>query len=267
MSPRLHQLLLTSLLVGGSFSALAHAEMTAEEIMHKNYASNKVKDSRSESVFRLVDAKGQERIRNTVGFTRLVEGSTDNMRLVAFTAPADIKGTKTLLIEHAGADDDIWIFLPAMKKVRRLVSNNKKDSFIGTDFSYGDVIGHKVEDWNHTLVKEENVQDKDCFVVESKPKTPEITQNSGYSKRVNWIDKKSYVTLKGQLFDPKGELIKEVSADKVSLVDAKNKKWQAMIIEARNVQTGRKTIIEFKKYKANTGVPKNIFTPGFLEKN
>src|SRR2546423_9149621 len=87
--------------------------------------------------------------------TKLIAGTTDNMRFVNFKSPADVRGTKTLLIEHSGKDDDIWIYLPALKKVRRLVSSNKKDSFVGTDFTYEDVIGQKVEDWNHSLVKEE----------------------------------------------------------------------------------------------------------------
>src|SRR5882762_7011693 len=74
------------------------------------------------------------------------------MRMTRFLEPADVKGTVSLLIEHAEKDDDIWIYLPSVKKVRRLVSSNKKDSFVGTDFSYGDVIGHKVKEWDHNFV-------------------------------------------------------------------------------------------------------------------
>lgn len=143
-------LILTVLSVAMAGQALS--EPSADEIMSKSLLSIKVADSATHSTFRLINAAGQQRVRETDGQTKLIAGTTDNRRLVNFLSPADVRGTKTLLIEHSSADDDIWIYLPAMKKVRRLVASNKKDSFVGTDFSYGDVIGHKVEDWNHTLM-------------------------------------------------------------------------------------------------------------------
>src|SRR5260221_1365115 len=167
----------------GSFDASA-TDPSASDIAQKSYDSSKVADSTSDATFKLVNSGGQERIRETTGGTKLIKGTTDNMRITTFMSPSDVKGTKTLLIEHAGKDDDIWIYLPALKKVRRLVSNNMKDSFVGTDFSYGDVIGHRPSDWNHKIVRSESLDGRDCFVHQSRPKTPEVADNSGYSKRV-----------------------------------------------------------------------------------
>jgi outer membrane lipoprotein-sorting protein len=189
------------------------------------------------------------------------------MRLVVFQTPADVKGTKTLLVENSGKDDDIWVYLPAMKKVRRLVASNKKDSFVGTDFSYGDVIGHRVADWNHKLVKEETVAGRPCYLIESTPKTPDVAENSGYSKRIGCIDKESFIAVKGELFDNGGQLLKKVSASDLTRVDEKNNKWQPMTLEAQNVQTGHRTIIEFRNFKANVGVKDELFTTRTLEKN
>jgi uncharacterized protein len=242
------------------------AELTADEIIKKNFSVQKVADSTSDSVFKLVNANGQERIRETQGQTKLVPGTQDNMRLVTFLSPSDVKGTKTLLIEHTGKDDDIWIYLPALKKVRRLVSSNKKDSFVGTDFSYGDVIGQRPEDWNHKILKNETVDGKDCWVIESLPKTDQTKEDSGYSKRVGWIDKKSFVAVKAESFDTQGALLKKISARNITLVDEKNNKWIPMNIEAENVQTNHKTLIEFKNYKANQGVKDELFTTRSLEK-
>lgn len=240
--------------------------MTAEEVARKNFLTGKVVDSTSNAKFRLMNSSGQERVRETIGKTKLIEGTTDNRRYVVFQTPSDVKGTKTLLIEHSGKDDDIWIYLPAMKKVRRLVSSNKKDSFVGTDFSYGDVIGHKVEDWNHKLLKEEKIEGRDCYVVESLPKRPEVADNSGYSKRVGWIDKESYVALKGEGYDLGSKLYKRFKASDVKLVDEKNKKWQPMKLEAENLQSGHRTIIEFSDYKANVGVGEDVFSQRNLER-
>ena len=243
--------------------ALAGPSVT--EIMQKNLLATKVLDSTTRSTFRLINAAGQQRIRETDGQTKLIAGTTDNRRLVSFLSPADVRGTKTLLIEHSAADDDMWIYLPAMKKVRRLVASNKKDSFVGTDFSYGDVIGYKVEEWNHNLVREENVAGRDCYVIESTPRTPQIAANTGYSKRISWIDKTSYVALRGELFDHSGELLKRTSAQDVELVDPKNNRYQPMKLASENVQTGHKTIIEFTNFRANVGVGDDLFAARSLE--
>jgi len=246
--------------------AQAQGTLSAEEIMKKNYIISRVNDSASQAVFRLVNASGQERVRTTKAFTKLVQGSTDNMRLVTFESPADIKGTKTLLIEHSGQDDDIWIYLPALKKVRRLVSSNKRDSFAGTDFSYGDIIGHKVAEWKHTLLKEEKLEGKDVFVIQSTPKDDNIKESSGYSKRVLWIDKETFVLVKSESYDMAGALYKRSLSSKFVVVDAKNNKLQPMLFEMANLQTQHKTIIEYRQFKANVGVSKDLFTARYLEK-
>lgn len=248
------------------FVPSAHATPSAEEIMKNNFLTTKVKDSTSDANFRLINPQGQERLRETDGKTKLISGTTDNMRYVNFKSPSDVRGTKTLLIEHTGKDDDIWIYLPAMHKVRRLVSSNKKDSFVGTDFSYGDVIGHKPEDWNHKLLREEKADGKDCYVIESTPKRPEVGENTGYSKRVSWIDKVSSVAVRGEIYDLNGELLKKLSAEDIQKVDAKNNKFEPMKLTAENVQTGHKTVIEFKNFKANVGVGDETFTTRYLEK-
>lgn len=242
------------------------ADPSTDEIMRKNLLSTKVADSTSDSTFRLINASGQERVRETNGETKLIPGTTDNRRLVSFLSPSDVRGTTTLLVEHSAADDDMWIYLPAMKKVRRLVASNKKDSFVGTDFSYGDVIGHRVEDWNHRLLREEKVDGRDCYVIESTPKRPEIADNTGYSRRTTWIDKESYVAVRGEIDDLNGDLLKKTVAQDIQKVDAKNNKYQAMRLIGENVQTSHKTIIEFKNFKANVGVGDEVFTTRNLEK-
>lgn len=243
----------------------ASAASSAQDIMRQAFLAPKVEDSIQDATFRLVNAQGQERVRETSGQTKLLPGTTDNRRLVVFISPADIRGTKTLLIEHSGADDDIWIYLPAMKKVRRLVASNKKDAFIGTDFSYGDVIGHKVDDWSHQLVKEEQLSGFDCWVIESTPKNSHVADTSGYSKRVSWIDKRSHVAVRTDIFDLQGAFLKRLTQQDIQEVDPRNHRWQPMRLVAENEQTNHKTTIELKNFKANVGVTDAAFTPRALE--
>jgi len=259
------QRLALGLLMLTSYPGRALARPSADEIMRNNFLTSKVADSTANVTFRLRTPSGQERIRLTSGPSKLIPGTTDNRRLITFDAPADIQGTKTLLIEHSNADDDMWIYLPAMKKVRRLVASNKRDSFVGTDFSYGDVIGHKVTDWVHQLVKEDRVEGKECYVIESVPKNHEVQDISGYSKRISWIDQKSWVAVRTDIYDTNGELLKTITCEDIREVDPANHKWQPMKQTAANVQTGHSTILEFKNFRANVGVNDNVFTTRSLE--
>ncbi len=239
--------------------------LTPVEIMEKNFVVNKYQDSTSDTTMTLTNKAGKQRVRKTFGTTKLQGNGLDNMRMTRFLEPADVKGTVSLLVEHSEKDDDIWIYLPSMKKVRRLVSSNKKDSFVGTDFSYGDVIGHKVKEWNHTLVKEEEVDGKACYVIESVAANATVKSNTGYSKRVNWIQKDNFVSVKSQMYDEAGELVKEGKFSHFLEVDPVRHKWQAGELLMRNVQTEHQSVIHIDQFKVNVGVKENYFTTRYME--
>jgi predicted RND superfamily exporter protein/outer membrane lipoprotein-sorting protein len=241
---------------------------TAEEIATRNFAVGKVADSVTEATFRLISPNGQERVRKTQGRSKLKAGSLDNRSLVRFLSPADVRGTVSLTIENSepGRDDDIWIYLPALKKVRRLVSSNKKDSFVGTDFSYGDVIGYRVADWTHRVLREEKVDGFDCWVMESLPKNAQVREDSGYTKRMGWIRKDNFAAVRAESYDLSGALLKVILLRDHRNVDPKNGKWVAMKLEAQNVQENRRTVIEFDRYEVNQGVSEDSFTARALER-
>jgi predicted RND superfamily exporter protein/outer membrane lipoprotein-sorting protein len=236
------------------------------DIMNRNFVVSKVADSTFDATITLINNSNQQRVRKTFGATKLQANEIDNMRVTRFLSPPDVKGTVSLLIEHSRRDDDIWIYLPALKKVRRLVASNKKDSFVGTDFSYGDVIGHKVEEWNHKLLADETVDGKPCYVVESTAKIAETKDNNGYSKRISWVSKDSFVTMKAHFFDVAGEPVKIATFHDVRLVDPEKKRWQPMRMEAVNLQTGHKTIIVFENFKVKQGIQDHYFTTRYMER-
>lgn len=244
----------------------AHAEtLPPSAIMQKNLAATKVKDSIVNATFTLTNKEGSSRVRRTQGYTRLQANGVDNMRLVRFLSPADVKGTATLLIEHAAADDDMWIYLPALGKVRRLSASNKKDSFVGTDFSYGDVIGYKVEEWVHKLVTEESMDGAACYVIESVPASDTVRQNSGYSKRLSWIRKDNFVAARTEFWDLANQRLKTIVSRDIRQVGS-NGRWQPMFAQADNLQTGYRTTIEFEKFQADQNVAESLFAPRELEK-
>jgi outer membrane lipoprotein-sorting protein len=257
-------LLGTSVVLGG-IPQPAHA-LTTSEIMNRNFVVTRVIDSTAHTTMTLTNRSGKQRIRKTFGTTKLKKNSLDNKRMTQFLSPTDIKGTVSLLIENSEKDDDIWIYLPSLKKVRRLVSSNKKDSFIGTDFSYGDVIGHKVRDWKHTLVREEKFDDQPCYVIESIPANKSVRSDSGYSKRVSWIRKDIFVTVKALAYDEANELIKEFRFSHYVEVDPERGKWFARDLEAHNVQRDHRTLIRIDDYKVNVGVKDSYFTTRYMKR-
>lgn len=239
---------------------------TPLQLMELADKTAKVADARGEMTMTLSNADGEQRMRKLVSMTKLKPDGVDNMRVLRFLAPADIKGTVTLLIEQSGQDDDMWIYLPALKKTRRLVSDNKRDSFVGSDLTFGDIIGHKPDDWNHALLREETLDNRPVYVIESLPKNDTVKGNIGYSKRVTWVDKENHTALKTDYWDESGAPLKTVYVSDVRSAGAAGH-WQFMHLEAANTQSGHKTVLHFDSYKANQDLGADIFTPSYLEKD
>ncbi|MBI3583354.1 MAG: outer membrane lipoprotein-sorting protein [Nitrospinae bacterium] len=257
---------LSAVMFFGFSGASFGGDLLPKDIMTKNFFVNRVKDSKSESSMTLINESGQKRERKSTGISKLQKNGIDNMRLIKFLSPADVKGTSNLMIEHSDGDDDIWIYLPALKKVRRLVSSNKGDSFVGSDFSYADVIGYKVQDFEHKITGSENVDGVDCYVIESFPVSDKVKQDNGLSKRKGWIRKDNFVIVKGENYDLSGQLYKVFKALDIQLVDKENNKWQPMTLEMTNVQVNHKTIVHFSNYIVNTGIDDGYFSQRNLER-
>ena len=265
MTARVAALSAACLIVQATASARA-AGPDATEIMRKAFYVSKVVGSVQTVTMVLKNESGGIRVRKTTGFTKLQSNGKDSNQVVRFLSPPDVKNTSNLMIEHSDGDDDIWIYLPALKKVRRIVASNKKDSFVGSDFSYGDVIGQRVDDWTHGLIAEGSTGGAKTYVVESRPKTDDVRASTGYSKVRYTLRQDTYVTLKGEYWDLGGRPLKEIVYSEHKEVDPANKKWLAMKIEARNLQTGHSTSISYDSFQLDAGIKDEIFTTHYLEK-
>ena len=240
-------------------------DLPAQEIMRREYFVSRVKDSKSAATMTLINAAGQQRVQRVTSLTRLQDDGVSQMRMVRFLYPPDLKGTGTLTIEHAEGDDDIWVYLPALRKVRRLGSKNKSDSYVGTDFSYGDIIGHRVGDYTHRLIGSETVEGTECFMVESLPVSERVRRDGGYGKRVSWIRKDNFVSSKLEGYDLQGRLFKRLLVTDIRMVDSALGRWQPMRMEMINLETGHRTVFSYDDFKANVGIQQTIFTRRYLE--
>ena len=240
--------------------------LSADEVMRRNFVASKVGDTTAQATFTLISSDGQQRVRRTDSWTKLRDDGVSNMRLTRFLSPPDVRGTATLTIENPSGDDDIWIYLPALKRVRRLLASNKKDSYVGTDFSYGDIIGFKVDEWRHTIVRQEAVDGSPCYVVDSLPATPAAAEGSGYSRRLQWIRTDNFVTVRGQYFDAGGRLWKTYSASDLRSADPARNRWQPMRLDSRDVQNNHETIIQLENFRPNQGLSADMFTARVLDR-
>jgi uncharacterized protein len=247
-----------------SFSAQG-AELTAEQIMERNYLVSRFPGASFEASFQLVSSDGATRMRRTVGQSKLKDGSSDMKRVTRFVEPADVRGTSTLVVEQAGRDDDIWVYLPALHKVRRLVASNKKDSFLGTDFSYADVVGYRPKDWSYRLIGDSSQDGQSCYVVEGTPRSDVIRAQSGYSKRVDCVGKDNLVTLRSEMWDEANQPLKKAFFREIQQPDAKLNRWQPMLMEAQNLQTRHRTVIRFAKFKVSSTISDDVFSPQSLD--
>jgi uncharacterized protein len=255
------------LIIGPFSNTFAQTQaLSADTLMLRSYQANRLDSSISNATFRLLSASGQERIRKTYGATKLASDGILNRRVIRFLSPTDVRNTTSLLVENAKGEDEIWVYLPALKKARRIAGSGKKGSFFGTDLSYGDVVGHKPEGWKHRWLREEQFQGQACDVVESIPASGEVAEESGYSKRISWLARPHHMALKVEMLDSGGTPLKIVLSSELKLVDPARGKWQAMKLEARNSQTGHTTFITMERFDANVVVAEDVFSQRYLEK-
>lgn len=242
------------------------AEPDGQAIMQKNFFVSKFKSLKADSHMALINDKGQKRERRSTNHIELQPNGIDSKFLVKFSAPADIKGTSFLQVEHSEGEDDLWIYLPALKKSRRLVASNKKDSFVGSDFSYGDILLPKVDLYRHALLRAEAVDGHDCFVVESTPANELVRSNSGYSRKITWVRKDSFLETKVEYFDLSGRLLKTQRITDHELIEPDTQRWLALSREMTNHRSGHRTVLRFDKVEPGATLSDELFTTRYLER-
>jgi outer membrane lipoprotein-sorting protein len=180
--------------------------------------------------------------------------------LAIFDQPKDVQGTAFLTFSHTAEADEQWIYLPALKRVKRINSSNKSGPFMGSEFAYEDIASFEVNKYDFNYVKDENYNGVDCYVTESFPRD----KNSGYTKIITWIDKEHFRIQKADFYDRKNSLLKSLQAsDYKHYLD---KFWRPGISEMKNHQTGKSTVMSFKDYKFNNGFSTDDFNKNSLQR-
>jgi hypothetical protein len=232
---------------------LAAEELTALELVEKVYNRPDGEDMQSDLKMSLVNSRGDARVREIRQLSK--DFGTDEKKIMFFQAPADVRNTSFMnwTYGEAGKSDDQWIFLPALKKVKRISSDSKGDYFMGSDFTYDDLGDRHPASDTHKVTGREEIDGEPCTIVES----VSIEEDYIYSKTLSWIADEKWIVLKKEFYDEDDELLKILTVEEHSEIDGY---WTVTHSEMQNLQRDHTTIMILENIKLDQGVPDNKFT-------
>ncbi|GAA6169260.1 outer membrane lipoprotein-sorting protein [Sessilibacter corallicola] len=218
-------------------------------------------DSKVEAKMVLRNAAGQETTRE-LRFNTLEKENEDvgDKSLVFFQTPRDVEGTALLSHAKILEPDDQWLYLPALKRVKRISSRNKSGPFVGSEFAFEDFTTTELNKFTYKYLREEPCGEFTCDVVEREPRY----ENSGYTKQISYIDQQDYQPRKLEFYDRRGDLLKVLSFSNYKKYD--NGVWRAHTLNMENVQTNKKTDLIYEEYTFKTGLGNNDFVKGKLSR-
>jgi len=244
------------------------AEMTVDEIVAK---ANQVayyagKDGRADVFMTITDSQKRERARRFIVLRRDAlppEGKdfadpdaycADQKLYVYFRRPADVNKMVFMVHKHIVGDDDRWLYLPSLDNVKRIAASDRRTSFVGSDFFYEDVSGRNINEDTHELVKTTD----DFYILKNVPKDPKSVEFGSYTA---YIHRKTFVMVKVEYLDKKGEKYREYEAQKVELIQGHQTVTKSRM---KDLRTGGQTVLEYSAVKYDIGLPENIFSERYL---
>jgi outer membrane lipoprotein-sorting protein len=207
----------------------------------------------------LRNKQGQESIRE-LRMKQLEVKNDGDKSLSIFDRPRDVKGTAFLSFSHTDGADDQWLYLPALKRVKRIASRNKTGPFMGSEFSFEDLSSFEINKYDYKFIKEEPCSLGTCLVVEQYP----IDKNSGYKKRIVWVDKAEYRMHRIDFYDRKDTLLKSLSNLQYKLYNLHF--WRPSVMKMVNHQNGKSTDLQWNDYQFGNGLSDADFNKNTLKR-
>ena len=253
------QFVIMAMIIAVPIVSFAQKKITGLQIIENVYNRATGNDMQGDLTMTLTNSRGDQRVRKIKQFIK--DFGKMEKKIMFFVSPADVRNTSFMnwSYDEAGKDDDQWIYLPALKKVKRISSESKSDYFMGSDFTYDDLGDRHPIDDTHKLLREEKVDGEDCYVVESIPKDEDYM----YSRTVSWIIKDKWIGLKKEFYDEDEELLKTLTVKKYEKIKGY---WTILSSEMHNVQKDHTTKMELANVKLDTGIPANKFTERMMKR-
>ncbi|MBW2484656.1 MAG: outer membrane lipoprotein-sorting protein [Deltaproteobacteria bacterium] len=217
-------------------------------------------DSTAAMLMILRNRHGQES-RRELRYRTLEVKNDGDMSLTIFDSPKDVKGTAFLNYTHKIGDDDQWLYLPALKSVKRISSSNKSGSFMGSEFAYEDIASQEVEKYTYKWLRDEIFDNRECFVLE---RYPVDMKNSGYSRQVVWIGKDEFRIWQVEYYDRKNTHLKTLTFS--GYRKHNDSFWRPDRMFMINHQTGKNTELQFSDYRFKVGLSPDDFNKNSLKR-
>lgn len=240
-------------------------DLSALEIMQKNEAARKF-DSMVTRTKLTTGAKTKE-----FSLWRKKQANGYNRTLTRFHSPAEVRNEGILILENESGRNEVLIYLPTFKKIRRVETQQQSGSFMGSAFSYSDIATPHVNDYTYAKLKKEPCPSAEtakliCEVIEATPANEDIRDRTGYSKSHLWVRPDNFMLVQAHYFGLDGTQIKILKSTKTSLLDAAKKKWHSHHIEMQNLKTQETTVLEFLKVDIKQEISDSTFTQQNLQK-
>ena len=216
-------------------------------------------DSVAQMTMELKNKQGQTNTRKVRVKTLEVNGDGDK-GLSIFDTLVDIKGTASLTYSHSLKPDEQWLYLPALKRVKRISSKNKSGPFMGSEFAYEDISSQEIDKYTYDYIKDETLNGIDCFVIQRTP----AYKHSGYTRQLVWVNKKEYRAEKVDFYDRKNVLLKTLNYS--GYQQYLNKFWRPDDMFMTNHQTGKSTTLSWSNYQFKTGLTEKDFNRNSLKR-
>ncbi len=207
----------------------------------------------------LKNKQGQESTREIRSKTLEVADDGDKS-LTIFDNPRDVAGTALLSFTHREGPDDQWLYLPALKRVKRISSDNKSGPFMGSEFAYEDITSQEVDKYTYKFIRDDVLDGMDVFVFERYPKD----EKSGYTRQIIWLDKQHYKERKIEYYDRKDSLLKTLTFSDYRQFE--DKYWRALDMYMENHQTGKSTRLLQSNYEFNVDLTDRDFDKNSLKR-
>ncbi len=240
------------------------ADSAGREVMRKVQLQDGAQDEVFDMKMALVDASGTVRRRTATTLKKKRPGAAEvYTRLIVFHEPPEMAKSGVLTLENADRDNDQWVYLPAYHTSRRIASENRRNYYMGTDFTYEDIYTQKLDEYGYGPVREEEYAGTKCYVFETVPVGATLKKESGYSKTIYWIDAERYLTLKAEFYDRDGKLLKVHTASNPVRLGAR---YRLSHMEVQNVQNNHRTLVDYDDFKLDGGLADDKFTLRYLER-
>lgn len=263
--------LVVALFASAGLSALSgvHAEaLTAQQIMQKVYDRDDGNHAVMEMEMVLSDKQGEQRTRTLKSFRRDAGANgKDTESIMFFLSPADVKDTGFLTYDYddVSKNDDQWLYLPALKKTKRIASSDKSSSFMGTDFTYADMTKRNIANYNYTLLKEDVVNNDKVWVIEAVPSNEKEKEETGYTKSVLFVRQDNFVPVRGVSWLEKGGKLKYMEVKKLDQVDGVWVSSEVVMTTRKDKEILHQTVMHSRNISFNQPQPDETFSTRRLE--